>query len=276
VCALLVCFFSGCHSCDLLESELRTRENQLYDVKSELARSEAQNAALVRELTAVRQNGPASITPEQASQTYTLKDIVLGRGTGGYDDDDLPGDEALQVVVEPRDGDSQAIKAPGTLHVEALEISPEGLKAPISAWDIPPERLRRSWRSGLLSSGYILVLPWQQWPASEKIRVVARFTLMDGRMFEADKDVTVHLIPDAQRKSPSSPENRPAAPTEQLPLPRKGKQGAKQTAQKWWLPPPETPAPQPQLEWQPKAKPELVDAIQLLRPVAVTRQFEDE
>src|SRR5256885_3879302 len=40
--------------------------------------------------------------------------------------------------------DGQAIKAPGHLRVTALEISPEGLKAPLSTWEIPPQELRRS------------------------------------------------------------------------------------------------------------------------------------
>src|SRR5207253_9733379 len=101
---------------------------------------------------------------------------------------------------EPRDGDGHAIEAPGALHVEALEINTEGIKTPISSWDISPDRLRRIWRVGLLSSGYVIVLPWQHWPTSEKVRVVARFTLIDGRVFEADKDVTVRLTPQARQK----------------------------------------------------------------------------
>ena len=38
------------------------------------------------------------------------------------------------------------------------------------------------------------------YPSGNKVRVVARFSLSDGRTFEADKDVTVRPTPLAQRK----------------------------------------------------------------------------
>jgi hypothetical protein len=260
----------GCRNCDLVEAELRTRENELREMHAELAQAEAQNEALVRELRAVRQGAGPNLTPELASQTYTLRQIVLGRGTGGYDEDNCPGDEALQVVLEPRDVDGHAIKAPGTLHVDALETSPEGIKTPLCAWDLGSDQLRRTWRSGLLSTGYTLVLPWKTWPSSTRIRVVARFTLADGRAFEADKDVTVRLTPEAQRKAlPAfdSAQPVPLEPGELLPTPRK--MGTKKdiSSQKWWLPPPsESAGVQSASLWRPKPGPSLADAVQLLRP----------
>src|SRR6516225_839710 len=202
---------AGCRNCDLVEAELRTRVSDLRVLREELLRSECQNVALARELSTLRQSGPASLSPEQASQTYSLKQVVLGRGTGGYDSDDCPGDEALQVVLEPRDGDGHTVKAPGSLHVEALEISPEGLKIPLSAWDLSPDQVRHSWRSGLFSTGYFIVLPWKTWPSYQRVRIIARFALADGRLFETDKDVTVRLAPAAYRK--------PAAPSPVLESP---------------------------------------------------------
>ena len=55
------------------------------------------------ELEAIRGSPAGRISPEMASQTYTLRSLALGRQTGGYDNDDIPGDEALQVGVEPPD-----------------------------------------------------------------------------------------------------------------------------------------------------------------------------
>ncbi len=222
-CGLLA---TGCQSpCDLVESELRAREHDVCDLKAEVSRLHADNDSLQRELQAVRVSGSAKITPELASQTYTLKAITLARQTGGYDSDGLPGDEALQVVLEPRDPDGQAIKAPGSVEVLALEISPEGIKRPLCSWHVDPEQLRRSWRSGLLTTAYFLVLPWKNWPTCERLRVVAQFTLSDGRVFEADKDVTVHLPPtDSHTPVPDDlrPPGTPAGPPlEPLPPPRK-------------------------------------------------------
>src|SRR5438445_8195620 len=174
----------GCRRADLVEAELRTRERELRETRSDLDRSELYNQALQSEMGDLRKSGAghsncsnslSPLTPERASQIYTLKEIVLGRLTGGYDEDKIPGDEALQVVLEPRDPDGQAIKAPGHLRVTALQISPEGLKTPLSTWEIPPQELRRTWRNGFLSTGYYVVLPWQNWPTTPRVRVIAQF-----------------------------------------------------------------------------------------------------
>jgi hypothetical protein len=260
--------FGGCRNNDLVEAELRSRETEVRELKTELGHAEAQNEALARELGALRQTTSSKLTPELASQTYTLKEIALGRQTGGYDEDDCPGDEALQVALEPRDSDGHTIKAPGSLHVEALEISPEGLKTPLSSWDVSPEQLRRSWRSGLLSTGYLVVLPWKNWPSTPRLRIIARFTLADGRAFEADKDITVRLTAPARRPTTPLPDvvepHGPVLPEpeEALPPPRKVE--------------PKGPTPTPQtgnagtvqpVTWRPKATGPLADSVELLRPV---------
>jgi hypothetical protein len=193
-CLLSSVFCSGCHRTDLVEAELRTKDNDLREMRAELARCEAYNCAMGREMKALRAAGGAKLSPEDAARIYTLRSIKLGRQTGGYDDDGVPGDEALQVVVEPQDPDGHSIKAPGTLRVLALEVLPEGVKKELSCWVVPPDELRRRWQNGLLSTGYFVVLPWKAWPTTDKLRVVAQFTLPDGRLFEADKDVTVRLV----------------------------------------------------------------------------------
>src|SRR5438309_5871388 len=203
---------AGCRRADLVEAELRPRARELRESRADLNQSEAYNQALQSELHDVRSSSSSKLTPERASQIYTIREVVLGRQTGGYDDDNIPGDEALQVVLEPRDPDGQAIKAPGHLRVTALETSPEGLKTPLSTWEISPQELRRTWRNGLLSTGYYVVLPWKNWPTSSRLRVVAQFVLADGRVFEADKDVTIRLRPDLRLSTPpgSAPHTVPS------------------------------------------------------------------
>ncbi len=283
------CVSLGCRNCDLVEAELRSRDTDLRETRADLARAEAQNEALVRELASLRHGLPTNISPELASQTYTLKQIALGRGTGGLDEDDCPGDEALQVVLEPRDGDGHTIKAPGSLHVEALEISPEGVKTPLASWDLTPDQLRHTWRSGLLSTGYFIVLPWKKWPTTQKLRVVAQFTLIDGRLFEADKDVTIHVTAPTGRKLPpvvqpaDGPVPSDTGPT--LPPPRKLEPSPTSSSRSWWSPLAggvEAGATsgvnqlQPAAVWRPKPAPPLIDSVQLLRPAQLTYQPGEE
>jgi hypothetical protein len=201
-CLVTVGPLTGCRSCERVESELRKRDFEVAELRGELDRLQGENRALYRELEA-RQAGEgnsAKISPEAAAYRFGVQTVTLGRQTAGLDDDDCPGDEAIQVVVEPRDFDGHAIKAPGHAHIEAYEVSMEGLKTLISTWDVPPEHLRRTWKSGLLSTGYYLKLSWQNWPTTPKVRIVLRFTLPDQRTFEADKDVTIR---------PSRTEHRP-------------------------------------------------------------------
>jgi hypothetical protein len=110
------------------------------------------------------------------------------------DDDSTPGDEALMVVIVPRDEDASAVKVPARAQVAAWEILPSGLKNPIGNWDVPAEKLRPTWRSGLFSTGYFVQLPWQTFPTTDRLRVAVRLTTTDGRAFEADRDVTVRPV----------------------------------------------------------------------------------
>src|SRR5262245_18119885 len=126
--SLPILFFGGCRSnCDLVEAELRTREREFRETREELCKIRAYNQSMQREVHVLRTSPSMKITPEQASQIYSLQKVVLGRQTGGYNNDEKAGgDQALQVVVEPQDPDGQSIKAPGTLTVQALEINSEG------------------------------------------------------------------------------------------------------------------------------------------------------
>lgn len=233
----LVLLLAGCRSnCDLVEAELRTRETQIREIRGELFRLESHNDALQRELCDLRR-GPARTTPELASQVTSIQSLTLGRSTGGLDDDGCPGDEALQALVEPRDGDNHVIKAPGSVHLTVVQITKEGAKQPLAAWDVPPEELRRSWRSGLFTTGYYLTFRWKTWPTAEKLRVTAQFTLADGRYFEADKDVTVRLTPASERKAPPAVEPVPGPPLVEDPGPVLIQPQAYRAAAGWQPPP---------------------------------------
>lgn len=232
-----LCLLAGCRNCEQVESELRRREMEVHELRDELDNVQAFNDALHRELAILRQEGklPAPAKPqagagaapavesakpaiiETISVPNTIKEIVLNRQTGGLDTDRRTGDDALQVVVEPRDQDGHALKVPGTMLVAVQEILPEGLKRPLSTWEVSDEQLRRSWKTGLFGSGFYVTLPWKCPPSTEKLRVTVQFTLADSRLFEADKDVTVRLLPESQRQ----PVIPPPPAHEELPLPRR-------------------------------------------------------
>lgn len=215
-----VLFCGGCRQkCQFVEMALRTRENELREAREELHRSRMVNEALLQELESVTRSTPR-LSGEKGAVAPIVKEIVIGRQSGGVDDDPTAGDEALQVVVEPRDRTGHAVKVHGSLELSALEVGPKGARAPLSTWEIPHEQLRLTWKSGLLSTGYFVIVPWKTWPATTKLHVVARLHLREGGVFEAGRDVTIRLpkTPPRRQSTPPPPE---AGEGLELPAPRK-------------------------------------------------------
>jgi hypothetical protein len=253
---LVALLAGGCRRNDLVENELRARDIQYREALEELMRNEAVSSDLRRENEALRAG--QKLSPEQAAQTFGVRKIVIGRGTSGIDNDRVPGDEALQIWVEPRDASDHTIKAPGMLKVAVQEINARGEKTLLSTWDIDADRVRESWKQGLLSIGYMIQLPWKTPPRVETIRVIVRFVLPDGRFYEADKDLKVRLMPGAALRSESPPPETPAF--------RPNAVGSGVMQASFWEPQkPATPPPSTS-HWQPLP---LTDAVQLGRPIPV-------
>ncbi len=218
---------------DLLEAELRTRERELTDARAELNQARLLNNTYQRQPHHPQPGfapggwvDPAYSQHGGGAPTMPLREITLGTGTGGVDDDRQPGDESLQVVIIPKDDDGTAVKLPGKALVMAFEINRQGLKTQIGQWEVPPEQLRKAWRSGLLSSGYFVPLQWDKAPGTDRLRITVRFTTLDGKDYEADKDITVRPLPGIPPHG--APTAVPTLPPQSVPVP----QGAEE------LPPP--------------------------------------
>ncbi|MDB5308327.1 MAG: hypothetical protein JWO38_2529 [Gemmataceae bacterium] len=198
---------------DLIEAELRTRERELIETRAALDRARTLNHSYEQARGPEFPGAPPPV-PAPVGGGCPVKEISIGRGTGGVDDDGIPGDEALMVVIVPTDEDRSAVKVPARATVVAWEINPQGLKNPIGTWELGADQLRPTWRSGLLATGYFVTLPWQTAPAAERVRVAVRLTTTDGRAFEADRDVSVHLTRYAvPRGTPAPAPIPPATPS---------------------------------------------------------------
>src|SRR6516165_8367586 len=107
----LITMASGCRSCDRVESELRARENDVRELREELDRCGVYNQTLQQEVHSLR--GQLGIPPDgPPPAAYPVQKLTLGQRTGGRSNDICPGDDALQVQLEPRDPDTHVIKAP--------------------------------------------------------------------------------------------------------------------------------------------------------------------
>jgi len=196
VAVFLLAALTGCRSAagELVEAELRGRERQLDELKLELDHKDAEIQALEADITRLQRKA-ARAAGEPMGSALLVKKITLGRGTGGYDQDPkLPGDEALLILLEPRDMDDQAVKAAGSVHIDLYEINPQGLEFLISTWDLSAKEVRNSWDAPLIGGpSYRLILPWKSWPNYENVRLVVQFTTPEGQRFQADKKFSVRL-----------------------------------------------------------------------------------
>jgi hypothetical protein len=219
---------------DLLEAELRTREREILELRGENQQLKQLTDIYARGHTGggVVVTGPGPVLPgavvtSGGSETAILKTLTLATGTGGRDDDGLPGDETLQVVISPKDADGTAVKVPGRATVTAFDILPEGQKVPIGRWDVTNEQLRKAWKGGLLGSGYFLPLQWDLPPTSGRVRVAVVFNTPDGKSFETDRDVQVKPLPGIGKPTPTVVTPGPVVPLSipggpSTPLPPKG------------------------------------------------------
>ena len=171
---------------------------QYRDALTELMRTENRNNALTRDDPS-RQGVDVS---ETASIPATQR-IALGRLTGGIDRDGLPGDELLSVVVEPQDHAAKPLRTPGNLEVIAYSTSADA-KAPIATWKVPEDKLALLWKQGLFNAGYHLEFAWPTPPTCDQLRLVARLTTADGRVYEAAKELKISP-PSNVARSGSSP-----------------------------------------------------------------------
>ena len=223
--AFVIAMPFGCRSnTELIEAELRAKERQLEEMRALLDCRNCQIQALEMDIARLRRqqmqlpSGAAPLCP-------AVQSLALGRLTGGVDlDPKRPGDEALQILVEPLDCDGQSVKVPGTLQVQALEITPQGIKVPLSTWQISSRDLRQKWDDPIFGQpAYRITLPWKAWPMTRRLRVVARFITPDEQVFEAEKDVEIELpkpeLPTVSEVVPPHPASPPGPHTPQPKLP---------------------------------------------------------
>src|SRR5207248_1589277 len=112
LCALL----AGCQTnkkYDGIEAELRTRNRELAEAQKALERSHELNRAYEQ----TRGTFPGAVPVSNGNIGCSIREITLARGTGGVDDDAIPGDEYLMVVIVPTDEDRSPIKAPGRVSI---------------------------------------------------------------------------------------------------------------------------------------------------------------
>jgi hypothetical protein len=233
LCTVIACTLAGCLGArgdiETVEAQLRQQQDradqyarQLSQTQDELNLARKEADLLRRQMTETGgQPLPAEFT-ESLFQVQALQ--INGLMSGGRDRDGQPGDEVLVAVLTPVDEHGDLVKLPGTIELEALDLTrPEGERQ-LGKWTFDAAQSRDLWKSGLFSAGYQVEVPWQQ-PPAEELMLHARLTTADGRHFDATHPVKVELPGQAPPRTlekpsgvrPVSHNDRAGSPWDDLP-----------------------------------------------------------
>ena len=112
--------------------------------------------------------------------------------TQGHDFDGEPGDDGIELSLEPRDANDRFIAASGALAI--VVVDPEaGQNGRVARWDFTAEQVAE--RLAASSEGGIdFKLPWPKEPPKRaQLRLFARFTNEKGESYKADRAIFINL-----------------------------------------------------------------------------------
>jgi hypothetical protein len=193
-----------------LENELRAHEDRVLSLEQKLQRANEDLVAARREAEHLREqasaNGEHVLASEQADVLFRAEGLRLNTLlTGGLDEDGLPGDDVLSLVVEPFDADGQSLKLPGELSIDVTDPAADGENGLVGRWTYSADEVRQAWHSGLLVTGFKFHLPWQSPPQHGTLVVHAKLSVADGRVFDATETVKVSVPASSESLAASNP-----------------------------------------------------------------------
>ncbi|MCG8586340.1 MAG: hypothetical protein MI757_16655 [Pirellulales bacterium] len=137
-------------------------------------------------------------TPAESS-SFDVREVRLHTVlTGGIDRDGLPGDEGIQVVIEPLDADGKVVAATGEIAIALMDHTLPAGKQRLAFWTFDADKAASESRSGGLSKGLSFDLLWgsNRYPAHRELDVYVRYTTSDGRQLDTRGKVRVRLPED--------------------------------------------------------------------------------
>ena len=169
---------------------LRKQIQTLQD-ENQALREEAASLRAARDYSAQADTPGAPAT--RPGVLFTTAGLKFGRLTGGFDEDDSPGDELLKVFVVPVDEAGDELKRAGGFEVTAFDAASDDMRR-VGQWTFPADEVGRHWVSLASLYGYTLdcPLPDPADPATDLLVRVKFTESLTGKTFtdtvEADRE----------------------------------------------------------------------------------------
>lgn len=147
---------------------------------------------------------------KRLEQLYTVKRIRLGKGTGGADTDAKPGDDVVEVVIEPIDQHGSVIKTAGRVKVQIFDLAAPKATNLLAETSHDPNTVTKHWVSGFMGGYFTFTCPLPAPPDHSELTVRAEFVeYLTGKTFTAQKVVKFDLPPRPTTQPTTAPSVRP-------------------------------------------------------------------
>jgi hypothetical protein len=150
-------------------------------------------------------NGSPSVLEDQQSNLMLnapitnsngsdISKVVINRSqTRGQDIDGVPGDEGLDLLIQPKTRNGQTLLRAGRLTVSVIDPSKPPSSQRIGLWKFLPSETELFFANeDAESRGILLHLPWDQaTPQNGKLKVFVRYETPAGRKLETSSDIRI-------------------------------------------------------------------------------------
>ncbi len=184
---------AGCAHPSEANIQLRRDNQQLSEKVAQL--QQQLSAAQARIAGLEQEKGTLPTLPQdRLDKLVTVQGIKLGRLTGGAAGDtaDAP-DRGLKIYLTPVDETDEALKATGTVEVDAFDLDLPGDNR-IGHWTFDAATLKSRWHSLGMLRAFVLECPWQKPPQHSKLAVKVTYRDdLTGRVFDQLQEVQVKI-----------------------------------------------------------------------------------
>ncbi len=154
-----------------------------------------------------------SVIPMPLDEQITELHLDAAR-TGGFQRDELAGDDGIVVVFQPRNAQHDFVPQPGRVNVVLLD--PE-TRARVALWEFTESETELALQKAGSQRGIELTMPWTETPPQKsRLHLFVRFWLPDGQAVQEDREITI--APTGQLAARWTPRSRarPEPPSHQL------------------------------------------------------------
>ena len=124
--------------------------------------------------------------------------------TRGRDIDGVPGDEGIDLLVQPRTSNGRIEFQAGELTVSLIDPAESPARQRVGLWKFLPEETKLFFADDSETRGILLHLPWDQSaPVNDKLVLHVRFVTADSRVLKTSGRIRIN--PPADNYSPDDP-----------------------------------------------------------------------